>query len=63
MITITGGVYLVKKVPLKKLYIGNIDGESEATRGDFNQLFYTKIENLKKLCDRKIYNSRSKGKR
>ncbi|BBK99678.1 hypothetical protein BAPCR_pXO2-00023 (plasmid) [Bacillus anthracis] len=49
MITITGGVYLVKKVPLKKLYIGNIDGESEATRGDFNQLFYTKNRKFEEI--------------
>ncbi|WP_176519067.1 P-loop ATPase, Sll1717 family [Bacillus thuringiensis] len=33
---------MVKKVPLKKLFIGNIDGEDEAAREDFNQLFYTK---------------------
>lgn len=27
---------------LKDIYIGNIDGEEEAIRGDFEQLFYTK---------------------
>ncbi|EMI11405.1 hypothetical protein SAMN05216169_102242 [Anoxybacillus pushchinoensis] len=33
---------LVSKVPLKKLFIGNIDGETESQREDFEQLFYTK---------------------
>ncbi|MFK3936761.1 hypothetical protein ACI2JA_04520 [Alkalihalobacillus sp. NPDC078783] len=29
-------------VPLSKLYIGNIDGEQESSRDNFEQLFYTK---------------------
>lgn len=37
-----GGVNLVKKVPLKDLFIGYIDGEFEAARDDFEQLFYKK---------------------
>ncbi len=42
MIIIIGGVNLVKKVPLKELFVGYIDGESEAALGNFKQLFYTK---------------------
>lgn len=37
----TGGDFLVVRVPLKNLFIGNIDGETEAARDDFEQLFYT----------------------
>lgn len=33
---------MVRQVPLKELFIGNIDGETEAARDDFEQLFYTK---------------------
>ncbi|MDR2993176.1 MAG: FunZ, partial [Bacillus cereus] len=33
---------MTKKVPLKQLFIGYIDGEYEAARDDFEQLFYTK---------------------
>ncbi|PGM06384.1 FunZ [Bacillus thuringiensis] len=37
-----GGVLLTNQVLLKDLFIGSIDGETEASRGDFEQLFYTK---------------------
>lgn len=29
-------------VPLNKIYIGNVDGEQESSREDFEQIFYTK---------------------
>ena len=37
-----GGVLLVQLVPLKDLFVGSINGETEASRDDFEQLFYTK---------------------
>lgn len=33
---------MVSRAHLKDLFIGNIDGETEAARNDFEQLFYTK---------------------
>jgi hypothetical protein len=37
-----GGYVLTDLVELKNLFIGNIDGEVESTRENFEQLFYTK---------------------
>lgn len=48
---IQGGSILSEKVQLKDLFIGNIDGEIESTRDNFEQLFYTKNSKYNHIVD------------